>query len=62
MLIGIAGVVVIIAAKIFAVNGSWFQTIGIFTGVMLVVIPLIILFRIRCLECEPEWKENIWDP
>jgi hypothetical protein len=62
LLLGIAGVVVVVAAKVFAVNGSLLQTIGIIAGTILAVSPYIALFRIRCLECEPEWKEKIWGP
>ena len=62
VLVGIAGVVIVVAAKFFTVNGSLLQTIGIFAGILLVVSPYIALFRIRCLECEPEWREKIWGP
>lgn len=62
LLLGIAGVVIVVAAKFYATNGSQIQTIGIIAGIMLAVSPYIALFRIRCLECEPEWKEKIWGP
>lgn len=62
LLLGIVGVVIVVAAKFFAINGSLLQTIGIIAGIMLAVSPYIVLFRIRCLECEPEWKEKIWGP
>jgi hypothetical protein len=62
LLLGIGGVVIVVAAKFFAINRSLLQTIGIIAGIMLAVSPYIALFRIRCLECEPEWKEKIWAP
>jgi hypothetical protein len=60
LFLGIAGVVIVVAAKLFAVNGSLSQTIGIIAGILLAVSSYTALFRIRCLECEPEWKEKIW--
>jgi hypothetical protein len=62
LLLGIAGVIVVVGAKFFAPNESPLQTIGVIAGTILIVSPYIALFRICCLECEPEWKEKIWGP
>ena len=43
----------------FPVDAVWRGPV-IYAGLVLAVLWVLLLLRIRCLACEPEWKERIW--
>lgn len=43
-----------------AVPDGLLKSAGIYIGVVAALLPVVSLLRIRCLICEPEWKEKMW--
>lgn len=53
---------VLVYAASFAVQDTVIKTILIYLGLPLAAVPAIALVRIRCLRCEPDWKNRMWGP
>lgn len=53
-------VVLMLAVLIFVPEEGPWRRVVVYLGVVFAVVPLMSLVRIRCLHCEPEWKDKAW--
>ena len=56
------GVLILGITCLFVERPSHLNAIGMYVGLCVTIVPWALLTRMRCLECEPEWKDKIWAP
>jgi hypothetical protein len=43
-----------------AVPAGWLRLAFVYVMGAVALLPALSLIRIRCLKCEPEWKDKLW--
>jgi hypothetical protein len=51
---------VIVYAASLVIQDAVIKAILIYLSLPLAAVPAIALIRIRCLRCEPDWKNRMW--
>ena len=47
------------AFVVLPAEAPW-RNVVVYLGLVVAFIPLMTLVRIRCFDCEPEWKDKTW--
>ena len=45
----------------YSLTDPGLRLVAMYIGTPIASAPLLSILRIRCLHCEPEWKDKIWD-
>ena len=60
VVITFVGLVALYIVGFVVISDFGLRVAVMFAGAVLVALPVLTLFRYRCLSCEPEWRQRVW--